>query len=242
MATVLPPPQRSGRLRAVRDTALAPVDLVGLCVKASTWRAISGAAEMLAEQWRGGLVVETSHVLALDSRESPGGPPAPSLTLRTLIQLDGDVVVTVDRRQIELAETRAQDQLAQAIASHGQAIALALQPLQEGLLTTASLLILARRSRWSVLGIGGLGQGGAIALAPGFSAADPIQVWLAAAAAHPWFVIMQVLTIGGVILSFMIRMLLRSLIRGRLNQRLPALLDRLTRAEVAEGERRVPGA
>jgi hypothetical protein len=242
MLATVPPPQRSGRLRAVRDTALAPVDLIGLCARRNTWRAIGAAAEMLAEQWRGGLVVETSHAVVLGGHEPTDGPGLPNLTLRTLIQLDGDVVVSVDRRQLELVETRAPEQVARALTSHGQAIAAALSPLQQGLLNTATLLILARRSRWSVVGIGGLGQGGAIALAPSFAAADPVQVWLAAAAAHPWFVIVQLLTLGSFILSCTIRMLLRSLIRGRLNKRLPALLDRLTRAELAEGARRVSGA
>jgi hypothetical protein len=109
-------------------------------------------------------------------------------------------------------------------------------------MNTASLLILARRSRWSVLGLGGVGQGGAIALAPSFSAADSVQAWLAAAAGHPGLVIVQVLTIASLILSVTIRMLFRSLVRGRLNKRLPGLLDRLTRAEVAEGDRRAGGA
>jgi hypothetical protein len=242
MATGLPPPQRGGRLRAMRDTALAPVALIGLCVRKNTWRAIVGAADTLAEQWRGGLVVETSHPIALGAADQTGDPAPFSLGLRTVIQLDGDVLVIVDRRQIELVETRAPDQLTQALASHGQAIAGALLPLQQGLMNTASLLILARRSRWSVLGLGGVGQGGAIALAPSFSAADSVQAWLAAAAGHPGLVIVQVLTIASLILSVTIRMLFRSLVRGRLNKRLPGLLDRLTRAEVAEGDRRAGGA
>jgi hypothetical protein len=207
-------------------TLAAPYDLVRLCSRAETRRTIRDGTEMLARQWCGGLTVVTP----------PGGAgqgdalDAPA-ALRSLIQLDGEVLLMVDRSWLE--GLKAPGELERALASHAAAIAAALQPLQQGVLMATRIVRLGEQSRWSVFGLGALFQGGAIGLAPSLATASSFQSWLWAAAGQLEVVLLQSLSLVLLVVVSAERLALRWWIRRRLAKRLPALMDQMTQQEVA---------
>lgn len=191
----------------------APWQLVGQCSKRATWHTIGGAAGIIVAQLHGGLTVQTP----ADGQDA-AATDAP-MALRSLIQLDGDLLLMVDRDWFAKQEPQA---LKLALARHQAQIWATLEPLRRGFDTATGLLILADRSRWTVLALAGLSEAGAITLAPDF-AAESLSAWLSAAAGQLEVVLLQVLSLSLVALHAGVRRLLRWWIHRRIEARLHGL-------------------
>jgi hypothetical protein len=100
-----------------------------------------------------------------------------------------------------------------------------LAPLRQGFETATRMMILAGRSRWSVLGLGGLSQGGALVLAPSFSATS-LSAWLSTAAGQLEVVLLQALSLALLAVFGGVRLVLRWWIRRRIGARLDGLQQR----------------
>jgi len=201
--------------RQVQGTLIAPWQLAGMCRKGATWHTIADAAEMLVTQCHGGVTVVTPVTGEAAGEQTP-------VALRSLIQLDGDVLLMIDRDWLATQETPAA--LEQALARHRAQISATLAPLRRGFETATQMMILAARSRWSVMGLGGLSQGGAFVLAPSFSASS-LSAWLSAAASQMEVVLLQAASLGLLAVSAGLHLVLRWWIRRRIAARLPALLQ-----------------
>lgn len=202
--------------RQLQGTLAAPWQLAGMCRQAATWHTIADGAEMLVTQCHGGLTVVTP------ATGEAAGPQTP-VALRSLIQLDGDVLLMIDRGW--LATQQAPGALEQALARHRAQISATLAPLRHGFETATRMMILAGRSRWTVVGLGGLSQGGAFALAPSLSASS-LSAWLSAAAGQLEVVLLQALSFTLLVVCGGLHVVLRWWIRRRIEARLPDLMER----------------
>ncbi len=202
--------------RQLQGTLAAPWQLAGMCRQAATWHTIADGAEMLVTQCHGGLTVVTPATGEAVGEQTP-------VALRSLIQLDGDVLLMIDRGW--LATQQAPEALDQALARHRAQISATLAPLRQGFETASRMMTLAGRSRWTVVGLGGLSQGGAFALAPSLSASS-LSAWLSAAAGQLEVVLLQALSLALFAVFGGIRLGLRWWIRRRIGARLPALMRR----------------
>jgi hypothetical protein len=197
---------------------VAPWQLAQMGRKAATWHTIAGAAEMVAAQCHGGVTVVTPAAGEEAGAQTP-------VALRSLIQLDGDVLLMIDRSWLARQEAQGPEALEQALARHRAQISATLAPLRQGFETATRVMILAGRSRWSVLGLGGLSQGGALVLAPSFSATS-LSAWLSAAAGQLEVVLLQALSLALLAVFGGVRLVLRWWIRRRIGARLDNLLQR----------------
>jgi len=202
----------TGAWSRLRESLVAPWQLAAMCHKGATWHTIADAAEMVAAQCHGGLTVMTPAVGEATDDDA-------SVALRSLIQLDGDVLLMIDRSWLA---TLGPGMLEPALARHQARITAAFQPLRQGFETATELMVLAGRSRWSVLGLGGLSQGGAFALAPSFSASS-LSAWLGAAAGQLEVVLLQSLSLILLAVFGGVRLVLRWWIRRRVRARLRGL-------------------
>ena len=203
-------------LRSV-GAVVAPFRLAGLCGKASTWRAVRDTSETLARVWRGGITVNTSF-----ESGDPGSTEIGPVALRSLIQLDGDVLLMVDRAWLADMEKQAPAKLPQMLEIHQARINETLAPLRQGIGTATQLVELASQSRWLILGSWGTCQVGAIAIAPDF---DPLA-W-----SHLEVAILQSLSLLLLIVFGLIRLTLGWWVQRRISGEFPALMERLTREE-----------
>jgi hypothetical protein len=205
--------------RQLQGTVIAPWQLAEMCRKGATWHTIADAAEMLVTQCHGGVTVVTPATGEAAGEQTP-------VALRSLSQLDGDVLLMIDRGW--LATQEAPEALEQALARHRAQISATLAPLRRGFDTAGDVLLLADRSRWTVLAAAGLSQGGAVALAPSF-AADSLSVWLHAAAGQLEVLALQAVSLILVALHVGLRRALRWWIHRRIDARLPSLLQNTER-------------
>lgn len=201
-------------------TLAAPWQLVGLCSKRATWHTIGGAAEMIVAQCHGGLMVLTPA-----GDQDPLATRDAAVALRSLIQLDGDVLLMADRAWCAEQTPQA---LKQALARHQAQISAALEPLRRGFDTAGDVLLLADRSRWTILAVAGLSEGSAVAFAPSF-AADSLSAWLHAAAGQLEVVALQAVSLILIALHLGLRRALRWWIHRRIDARLPGLLQKTNR-------------
>jgi hypothetical protein len=131
----------------------------------------------------------------------------------------------IDRSWLARQEAQGPAALEQALARHRAQISATLAPLRLGFETATRMMILAGRSRWSVLGLGGLSQGGALVLAPSFSATS-LSAWLSTAAGQLEVVLLQALSLALLAVFGGVRLVLRWWIRRRIGARLDGLQQR----------------
>lgn len=205
--------------RQLQDALAAPWQLAGMCRKGATWHTIADAAGMLVAQCHGGVTVVTPATGEAAGELTP-------VAMRSLIQLDGDVLLTIDRGW--LAAQKAPEALEQALARHRAQISATLAPLRQGFETAGDLLLLADRSRWTILAVAGLSQGGAVAFAPSL-AADSLSAWLHAAAGQLEVVALQAVSLILIALRLGLRRTLRWWIHRRIDARLAGLLQHTDR-------------